>query len=64
MNENERFLRLPEVIKLTGYKRAMIYVMIGRGEFPKQRRLGANCVVWLETEIRAWMAERLTALAA
>lgn len=61
MNQDERFIRLAEVTHITGYKRGMIYLMMKRGEFPRQRRLGANCVVWLETEVRQWMAERLAA---
>ena len=58
---NDRFIRIPEVISLTGYKRAMIYVMMKRGEFPKQRRIGPGCVVWLESEVRGWMSDRLAA---
>lgn len=59
--ETERFLRLPDVERLTGYKKSAIYAMIAKGEFPSRRQIGPNRVVWMESEVRAWMAKRLVA---
>ena len=46
-----RFMRLPEVVQLTGVSRSTIYRWMAHGEFPKQVSLGANTVAWLENEI-------------
>jgi len=54
-------LRLPDVMKRVGLKRAAIYLRITQGNFPKQISLGGNAVGWLEHEIDAWLAARVTA---
>ncbi|WP_318389679.1 AlpA family transcriptional regulator [Enterobacter sp.] len=55
----ERFLRLPEVIHLCGISRSTIYDLISRNDFPQQVSLGGKNVAWVNTEINAWMAERI-----
>lgn len=61
MTENDRFLPRREVERLTGYRKSALYALMSRGEFPKSRAIGPNRVVWLESEVRAWMADRLAA---
>lgn len=56
---NERVLRLPDVIKITGLKRSSIYKYINENAFPKPISLGARCVGWLESEINAWLQNRI-----
>ncbi len=56
-----RILRLPEVVERVGLKRASIYQHIGQGTFPKQIALGERAVGWIESEIDAWLAERILA---
>ncbi|WCT75008.1 AlpA family phage regulatory protein [Sphingomonas naphthae] len=58
----ERFLCLPEVLKMTGYKKSTIYDMMAQTPpaFPTRKRIGPNKVIWLESEVRAWMEQRLT----
>ena len=55
----EKFLRLPEVRARTGLSRSTIYALIGRDEFPRHVPLGLRCVGWLESEIDAWIANRV-----
>jgi prophage regulatory protein len=50
-----RLLRMPAVLKLTGLSRTSIYNYMGRGAFPKPRRLSENCIAWREDEVRAWL---------
>ncbi|MNJ24162.1 Prophage CP4-57 regulatory protein (AlpA) [compost metagenome] len=60
-NETEHFdrvLRLPQVIATTGLKRSTIYHLISLGGFPRQRRLGASSVGWLQSEIQEWIRQR------
>ena len=55
----ERFLRAPEVVQRTGMSRATIYNKIYTGTFPKQIPIGANMVVWLESDVQKWMQEQI-----
>jgi len=57
LNTPRRLLRLPEVISRVGLKRSSIYQRMSDGRFPKSRSLGSKCVVWVEAEIDAWIAE-------
>lgn len=50
-----RLLRLPEVIARVGLKRSAIYQRMREDRFPKSHSLGPKCVVWLESEINAWV---------
>jgi prophage regulatory protein len=52
-------LRLPDVIKTVGLRRASIYQYVREGRFPKPVRLGERGVGWVEAEIQAWIAERI-----
>lgn len=56
---HERFIRLPEVIHLCGLSRSTIYDLISREAFPKQISLGGKNVAWAQSEITAWMTERI-----
>ena len=56
-----RFLRLPEVIQISGYRRTSIYEMVKAGNFPAPVHLGPRAVAWLESEVEAWMQERIDA---
>lgn len=66
-NPRCRLLRLPEVLRLTGYKRSSIY---GKTDpkskqfdptFPRRVQLsllGRGAVGWFESEIMAWLESR------
>lgn len=60
-NQHERFLRLPEVMHLCGLSRSTIYDLISRDAFPKQIPLGGKNVAWAQSEVSAWMADRISA---
>lgn len=53
----DRFLRLKEVIHITGLSTATIYRRIKEGTFPKQIRIGPNSVAWRQSEIEQWMLD-------
>jgi prophage regulatory protein len=57
---SEKFLRLPEVRNRVPYSRATIYRLISSGEFPRPYSLGARAVAWRESEISAWIEDRIT----
>jgi prophage regulatory protein len=59
-NQLHKFLRLKEVQSRVPFSRSQIYLLIKRGDFPAPHSLGARAVAWLESEIDAWIAARLS----
>ena len=59
--KTKRFLRLAEVRDRVGYGRATIYRLMTAGQFPLSYSLGARAVAWLESEIDAWIEDRVKA---
>ena len=54
-----RILRLDEVEAKSGFKRAHIYGLMKKGEFPQALRLGVRAVGWDSTEVDLWISERI-----
>ena len=59
MEKIKTFIRLPEVIRRTGYKRTSIYEKISAGIFPAPIKLGPRAIAWVSEEIEKWMDERV-----
>lgn len=57
----DRLLRINEVEEIVGLKRAMIYRLIQRGNFPKQYKPGGFASRWNEAEVRAWREQQRAA---
>ncbi|EGR2500812.1 transcriptional regulator [Vibrio sp. V09_P4A23P171] len=56
-----RFLRLKDVMAITGLGRSTIYkFMADETDFPKSVPLGGRAVAWVESEIEEWMESRLS----
>ena len=53
-----KFLRIGQVMQLTGLSRMTIYRLELAGEFPKRRQLSKNSVAWLDTDITQWAESR------
>ena len=54
-----RFLRLSEVLEMTGMGKTFIYDRMKDGIFPKQIQLGSRTVVWDKQEVIKWMEDRM-----
>ncbi|MCB1994528.1 MAG: AlpA family phage regulatory protein [Rhodoferax sp.] len=54
----EALHRLPSVEQLTGLKKSSIYAGMRAGTFPKCLRLGRRYVVWRDSDIQQWIAQR------
>ena len=54
-----RILRLEEVEAKSGFKRAHIYNLMKKRQFPQALRLGVRAVGWDSSEIDQWMGERV-----
>ncbi len=57
----QKILKLPMVEDRTGYRRSSIYLKVSQGTFPSPITLGARSVGWLESEIDAWIEQRIEA---
>lgn len=57
MINDERFLTLSEVEKITGFKKTFIYQQGDKGNFPQRRKIGKSAR-WLLSEIKEWMASQ------
>lgn len=54
-----QILRLPQVCRITGLCRSMIYQLESQRRFPCRVRIGARAVGWVESEVQSWVAERI-----
>lgn len=61
MSLSNRVLRIAEVSHKTGKGQSTIYRDIKEGNFPSPISLGARASGWLESEIDAWIEERIAA---
>lgn len=53
------FLRLPQVIRLTGLAKSTIYRLAACGDFPAQVKLGPRTSAWVADEVERWIADRI-----
>jgi len=56
---NECALRLPQVCRVTGLRRSMIYRLQAEKRFPQRIKLSERAVGWLEREVQEWLAQRV-----
>ena len=54
-----RILRLPEVCRRVGYRRASIYKFVKANTFPQPVKIGPGAIGFLEAEIDAWIASKV-----
>lgn len=55
---NDRMLRLPEVMKMTGLSRSTIYNQMNKGNFPQSITLSERSVGWQSSQIHEWLSRR------
>lgn len=58
-NTTNTLIKLPEVKRRTTLSTSEIYRRLEAGTFPKQVKLGAKAVAWLEHEVQAWIDQRV-----
>ena len=59
LRKTEKFLRIRDVQSISGLSRSQIYVLVSKGEFPKQLKVSEKASAWLASEVEAWMNERV-----
>jgi prophage regulatory protein len=55
----ERLLRIKGVLDRVGFGKAYLYREIQAGRFPAPVKLSPKMATWVETEVDAWIAERI-----
>ncbi len=58
MNDQDRILRLPDVIRATGLRRSAIYDAIRGGDFPRPVALTRRARGWLASDVMTWIRSR------
>jgi prophage regulatory protein len=58
MKSNElKVLRLPAVMEKTGLRRATVYLLMTKGLFPSNFKIGSRAAGWLESDINEWIMD-------
>ena len=52
---NQSLIRLPEVLKRTGFGKAWVYRLISEGRFPAPVKIGVRAVAFVESEVDEWI---------
>jgi len=58
---SESLIRLSEVQRRTGYSKAWLYRLMSEKRFPLPVKIGARSIAFIESEIDAWIEERINA---
>jgi prophage regulatory protein len=56
---NERLIRLPDVMAKLGIKRSTVWLFVKQNRLPKPIKLSAKVAVWRESEIDAYIADKI-----
>ena len=56
---SDRFLAKPEVLRIAGFSAATLWREVNAGRFPAPIRISANRKAFLESEVRAWIKDRV-----
>lgn len=59
ISPGDRFIRIRDVIALTGLSRSQVYKLASDGAFPLPVKLSDRCVAWLHSEVDRWMQARI-----
>ena len=54
-----KLIKLKAVMDCTGLARSTVYKFIAEGRFPKPVKLGVRMVAWVESEINAWIEDKI-----
>jgi len=55
----DRFLKQPEVLRITGFSAATLWREVKAKRFPTPVSISANRKGFLESEVRAWISSRV-----
>ena len=53
-------LRIRDVCRITALSRSTIYQLEAQQRFPRRVKVGLRAVGWVDSEVQAWLAERMS----
>ena len=56
-NNMDRFMRITEVMHLTGLAKSTVWLWVKEGKLPASYKLGPRITVWKESEVMAYLNE-------
>ncbi|MBA4711158.1 MULTISPECIES: AlpA family transcriptional regulator [Citrobacter] len=56
---SNNLLRMPEIMRRTGYGKAWIYRLISQGKFPRPIKIGSRSIAFVESEVDDWINQRI-----
>lgn len=59
MSSGGGFIRLPDVVQITGLSKTTIYKMIREGRFPRSVPIYGSSVAWPASEVSEWTQSRI-----
>ncbi len=59
MEDKATFIRLPEVIGMSGFQKTAIWEKSKNGTFPKPIKLSRRVTVWVKQEVEAWVQQKI-----
>ncbi|WP_373033563.1 helix-turn-helix transcriptional regulator [Sulfurovum sp.] len=54
----DRFIRIKEVMELTGLAKSTVWAWVASGRLPKGTKLSSRVTVWRESEIQTWIEKQ------
>ena len=58
MKDTDRLIRMRELIKIVSMSRSNIYLMMNKGKFPKNFKIGEQTAVWRLSVIEDWIKQK------
>ena len=53
--QNDRFLRLPEVLKVVPFGKSTLWRLISENKFPKPHKISPRVTAWLASDIQEYI---------
>ncbi len=58
MQPSNRFIRMPELMKILGVSRSSVWNYCKSGNFPQPHKISPRLVGWLESDVQSWIETR------
>ncbi|WP_145476083.1 helix-turn-helix transcriptional regulator [Yersinia similis] len=52
-------IRLPEVLKRTGFSRPLVYKLLKQKRFPPPIKIGGWAIAFVESEVNDWIEQQI-----
>lgn len=56
---SQSLIRFLEVQRRTGYSKAWLYRLMSEGKFPASIKIGSRAIAFVESEVDAWIEQRI-----